>query len=54
MKTPMTDRLVIRLDRETMAALAAASAELGLGMASMVRMWLKDRIRQAASERARR
>ena len=47
MKTPMTDRLTMRLDRETMATLAAVSSELGLSVATLARMWLKDRVRQA-------
>ena len=50
MKQPMTDRLTMRLDRETMATLAAVSSELGLSVATLARMWLKERVRQVRED----
>lgn len=40
-----TEQLTVRLDRETYEAIQAEARELGIGPTTLVRIWLRDRVR---------
>ena len=43
----LSEGLTVRLDRQDREELERRAAEQGIGPSTMVRMWIKDRLRQA-------
>lgn len=41
----LTEQLTVRLDRETYAAIVAEAREMGIGPTTLVRVWLRERLR---------
>ena len=45
-----SESLTVRLDRRDRAELERRASELGIGPSTLVRMWIKDRLRQTGGQ----
>ena len=46
----LAERLTLRLEQADRAALARRAEQLGMGPASLARLWIKKRLRQEANQ----